>query len=118
VDGKTPRGARRDGRQVHLLAAMEHATRAVLAQHQVNGAPGEVPGLRPLLANLDLTGAAVTTDALQTHADAAQFLVAVKHPHYLFTIKANQPTLWVAASGWPGITFRSWTAPATALTAA
>jgi DDE_Tnp_1-associated len=93
VDGKTLRGARRDGRQVHLLAAMEHATRAVLAQHQVNGAPGEVPGLPPLLANLDLTGAVVTTDALQTHADAAQFLVAVKHAHYLFTIKANQPTL-------------------------
>jgi predicted transposase YbfD/YdcC len=93
VDGKTLRGARRDGRQVHLLAAMEHATRAVLAQHQVNGAPGEVPGLRPLLADLDLTGAVVTADALQTHADAAQFLVGVKRAHYLFTIKANQPTL-------------------------
>jgi DDE_Tnp_1-associated len=43
VDGKTLRGARRDGRQVHLLAAMDHATRAVLAQRQVDGAPGEVP---------------------------------------------------------------------------
>jgi hypothetical protein len=33
VDGKTLRGAKRDdGRQVHLLAAMDHATRAVLAQ--------------------------------------------------------------------------------------
>ena len=33
VDGKTLRGARYppDGRQVHLLAAMDHATRAVLA---------------------------------------------------------------------------------------
>src|SRR6266487_3970759 len=32
VDGKTLRGAKRDGgRQVHLLAAMDHATRAVLA---------------------------------------------------------------------------------------
>jgi hypothetical protein len=28
VDGKTLRGARRDGRQVHLLAVMDHATRA------------------------------------------------------------------------------------------
>jgi hypothetical protein len=37
------RGAKRDGRQVHLLAAMDHATRAVLAQRQVDGAPGEVP---------------------------------------------------------------------------
>src|SRR6266567_2851616 len=50
VDGKTLRGAKRDdGRQVHLLAAMEHATRAVLAQRPVDGAPGEVPGLVPLL---------------------------------------------------------------------
>jgi hypothetical protein len=44
VDGKTLRGATRDGRAVHLLAAMEHATRRALAQRAVNGAPGEVPG--------------------------------------------------------------------------
>jgi hypothetical protein len=50
VDGKTLRGARRDGRQAHLLAAMDHATRAVLAQQQVNGAPGEIPAFQPLLA--------------------------------------------------------------------
>jgi hypothetical protein len=43
VDGKTLPGARHapDGRQVHLLAAMDHTTRAVLAQRQVDGAPGE-----------------------------------------------------------------------------
>jgi hypothetical protein len=44
VDAKTLRGVRdAQGRQVHLLAAMDHATRAVLAQRQVDGAPGEVP---------------------------------------------------------------------------
>jgi hypothetical protein len=52
VDGKTLRGARArapdgDGRPVHLLAAMDHTSRAVLAQHQVGGAPNEVPGVRP-----------------------------------------------------------------------
>ena len=93
VDGKTLRGARRDGRQVHLLAAMDHTTRAVLAQCQVNGAPGEVPGFQPLLRDLDLTGAVVTADALHTHGDAAEFLVTRKYAHYLFTVKANQPTL-------------------------
>jgi hypothetical protein len=31
---------------------MDHATRAVLAQRQVAGAPGEVPGFQPLLADL------------------------------------------------------------------
>jgi predicted transposase YbfD/YdcC len=93
VDGKTLRGARRDGRRVHLLAAMDHATRAVLAQRQVNGAPGEVHGFAPLLANLDLTGAVVTADALHTHADAAEFLVSSRQADYLFMVKANQPLL-------------------------
>src|SRR5829696_7926904 len=93
VDGKTLRGARRGGRQVHLLAAMEHTTRRVLAQREVDGAPGEVPGLKPLLERLDLAGTVVTADALQTHAEAADFLVTVKQAHDLFTIKANQPTL-------------------------
>jgi DDE_Tnp_1-associated len=78
VDGKTLRGAKRDGRRVHLLAAMDHATRTVLAQRQVDGAPGEVPAFQPLLADLELAGVVVTADALQTHADAAEFLVTGK----------------------------------------
>jgi predicted transposase YbfD/YdcC len=96
VDGKTLRGARAaagDGRPVHLLAAMDHTTRAVLAQRQVGGAPEEVPAFVPLLADLDLAGVVVTADALQAHRDAAEFLVTSKQAHYLFTVKANQPTL-------------------------
>jgi predicted transposase YbfD/YdcC len=93
VDGKTLRGARRGGRQVHLLAAMDHATRAVVAQRQVDGAPGEVPGFQPLLADLNLADTVVTADALQTHRDAAEFLVVAKRAHYLLAVKANQPTL-------------------------
>jgi hypothetical protein len=93
VDGKTLRGARCDGRQVHLLAAMDHATRAVLAQRQVDGAPGEVPAFQPLLAGLDLAEVVVTADALHTHRDAAEFLVTGKQAHYLLTVKANQPVL-------------------------
>jgi hypothetical protein len=96
VDGKTLRGTRApggDGRPVHLLAAMDYTSRVVLAQHQVGGAPEEVPGFRPLLADLGLAGVVVTTDALHTHPDAAEFLVADKQAHYLFQVKANQPTL-------------------------
>src|SRR4029453_6779095 len=77
----------------HLLAVMDHATRAVLAQRQVAGAPGEVPGLQPLLADLDLAGVVVTADALQTPREAAEFLVTSKQAQYLFTVKANQPAL-------------------------
>jgi hypothetical protein len=94
VDGKTLRGATgAQGRPIHLLAAMDHTTRAVLAQRQVDGAPGEVPGFQPLLADLELAGVVVTADALQTHREAAEFLVTAKQAHYLFTVKANQPTL-------------------------
>jgi hypothetical protein len=104
VDGKALRGTRPaggDGRPVHLLACMDHATRAVLAQHQVGGAPEEVPAFAPLLAPLDLAGAVVTVDALQTHPEAAEFLVAGKQAHYLFTVKANQPTLLARCAGLP-----------------
>jgi DDE_Tnp_1-associated/Transposase DDE domain len=75
VDGKTLRGSARQGHQVHLLAALDHHDGAVLAQRQVDGAPGEVPAFAPLLAGLDLTGAVVTADALHTHRDHAAFLV-------------------------------------------
>jgi predicted transposase YbfD/YdcC len=105
VDGKTLRGAKRDGRQVHLLSAMEHATRAVLAQREVDGAGGEVPSFAPLLADVDLAGAVVTADALHTHAEAAAFLVTRKQADYLFVVKANQPTLLdrCAALAWHNV---------------
>jgi predicted transposase YbfD/YdcC len=96
TDGKTLRGARgagADGRPAHLLACMDHATRAVLAQRQVAGAPEEVPAFQPLLAPLDLAGVVVTADALQTHPEAAEFLVREHHAHHLFVVKANQPLL-------------------------
>jgi hypothetical protein len=41
-----------DGRPVQLLAAMEQATRAVLAQLQVGSAPEEVTAFPPLLARV------------------------------------------------------------------
>ena len=65
----------------------------MLAQRQVAGAPEEVPAFAPLLAPLDLTGVVVTADALQTHPEAAEFLITDKQAHYLLVVKANQPTL-------------------------
>ncbi len=40
-------------------------------------------------------------DALQTHPEAAEFLVTGKQAHYLFQVKANQPTLLARCAGLP-----------------
>ena len=98
VDGKTLRGARPQapdggGRPAHLLACIDHASRAVLAQRQVGGSPEEVPAFAPLVVPLDLAGVVVTADALQTYPAAAEFLVTGKPAHYLLVVRANQPTL-------------------------
>jgi len=57
------------------------------------GAPEEVTAFAPLLDGLDLAGTVVTADALQTHPEAASVPGGYKHAHYLFQVKANQPTL-------------------------
>jgi hypothetical protein len=69
VDGKTLRGSARDGHQVHLLAATDHDDGAVRAQRQVPTATNEISEFQPLLAGLDLAGAVVTADALNTQRD-------------------------------------------------
>jgi predicted transposase YbfD/YdcC len=100
VDGKTLRGSAHQGHQVHLLAALDHHNGAVLAQRQVDGAPGEVPAFQPLLAGLDLAGVVVTADALHTQRDHAAFLVD-RGADYLLVVKANQPTLHAQLAGLP-----------------
>jgi hypothetical protein len=67
VAGKTLRGAggaSADGRPVHLLAAMDHTTRQVLAQASGRRRARRGPRLPLLLDGLDLDGVVVTADAL------------------------------------------------------
>jgi hypothetical protein len=95
VDGKTLRGANRDdGRQVHLLAAMDHATRAVLAQRHVDGAPGRGPRAwsRCWPAWTWPVSWSPPTRSRPTPTPPG-FLVTGKQAHYLLVVKANQPTL-------------------------
>jgi predicted transposase YbfD/YdcC len=94
IDGKTLRGSGHHGNpQVHLLAVMDHTSRAVLAQADVDGKTNEITRFRPLLDGLDLTDTVVTADALRTQREHADWLVTVKHAAYLLVVKANQPTL-------------------------
>ena len=94
VDGKTLCGSGHHPRlPVHLLAAMDHTSRAVLAQTEVDGKTNEITRFRPLLDRLDLADTVVTADALHTQREHAEWLVTHKHAAYVLIVKANQPTL-------------------------
>jgi hypothetical protein len=60
----------------------------------------------------------VTADALHTHPDAAEFLVAGKQPTTCSRSKPISPPCWPAASTCPGTASPSWIPAATAATAA
>lgn len=94
IDGKTLRGSR-EGEQaaVHLLSAVVHKEGIVIAQADVDGKTNEITRVQPLLQRLELQGAVVTTDALLTQKDIAEFLVEQKRADYVFTVKGNQPTV-------------------------
>jgi predicted transposase YbfD/YdcC len=94
VDGKTLRGSGAPGAQVHLLAALDHASGAVLAQARVQGKSNEISAFQPLLERVDLTATLVTSDAMHTQRDHVEFLVTVKHAAYICVVKRNQPNLY------------------------
>ena len=94
LDGKTIRGARTrpDGKAPHLVAAFDHGAGAVLGQVAVDAKSNEIPAARTLLGQLDLDGAVVTLDAMHTQTDTA-IAITGAGGDYVFTVKANMPTL-------------------------
>jgi hypothetical protein len=94
VDGKTVKGSRQpDGRPVHLLSAVTHATQRLLHQLPIAEKSNEIPAFRPLLEALPWAGAVVTADAEHCQRAHARFLVYEKDADYLFLAKGNQPSL-------------------------
>ena len=94
LDGKTVRGARTrpDGKAPHLVAAYDHGAGVVLGQLAVDVKSNEIPAVRTLLGQLDLNGAVVTVDAMHTQTDTATVITGAGGD-YVFTVKANMPTL-------------------------
>jgi len=71
--------------------------RAVIAQREVGQKTNEITQVRPLLADVDISGALVTADAMHLQRQTARYLVEDKHADYLFTaVKDNQPGLLAA----------------------
>ena len=98
VDGKTVKKARcADGRALHLVAAVAHQSRRLVAQRPVDEKSNEITALRPMLDPIDLDGVMVTADAMQAQQDGARFLVQEKGADYFFSLKGNQPSVREAA---------------------
>nr|WP_078916029.1 ISAs1 family transposase [Streptomyces viridochromogenes] len=94
VDGKSLRGAAKaNGRKIHLLAALEHATGLVLAQLDVGEKTNEITCFQPLLDTVaDLAGVVVTSDAMHTQREHADYLLG-RAAHYIVIVKGNQKKL-------------------------
>ncbi len=104
IDGKTVRGARTATTTApHLIAALDHTTGVVLGQNAVAAKSNEIPAVRDLLAGFDpadLHGCVITADAMHTQDDTARVIVAAG-ADYVFTVKANRPTLLAALKALP-----------------
>jgi predicted transposase YbfD/YdcC len=70
---------------------MDHTSRGVLGQTDVDTMTNEITGFQPLLEGLDLAGRVLTADALHTQRAHANWLVTVKRAACILIVKANQP---------------------------
>jgi predicted transposase YbfD/YdcC len=96
VDGKLLHGSVTTGGRTFLVAAIDHATGAVLGQRQVADRRGENTALQPLLSTLD-TGRVWTLDVLHTTRKTARLITGPLRGHYILILKGNQPLALQAA---------------------
>ena len=123
VDGKTLRGARLpEGRQVHLLSALDTSTGIVLAQVTVDTKSNEIPAFTPLLNAVEtvlgnLAGVLFVADAMHTQTSHAEQITS-HGAHLLLQARGTSPPFTPSSRPCLGRRSQSVTAPATAGTAA
>jgi predicted transposase YbfD/YdcC len=101
LDGKTVRGARsKTTTALHLVAALDQRTGAVVGQLAVTAKSNEIPAVQGLLKLFDLTNVIVTVDAMHTQTDTAE-QITTAGGDYVFTVKGNQPKLFRACKNLP-----------------
>jgi len=94
LDGKTLRGTIPLGQtsRMHLLAAYQADQGWVVAQAAVGSKTNEIGAAPTLLAQVELTGAVVTGDAMHTQRQLSSQVVEAGGD-YFWWVKQNQPTL-------------------------
>jgi predicted transposase YbfD/YdcC len=93
IDGKTSRGSGSEGNKpLHLVSAWANEARLTLGQVAVDDKSNEITAVPELLELLDLVGAIVTVDAMNTQKDTAERIID-KSADYVMPIKGNHPHL-------------------------
>ncbi len=93
VDGKTQRGSKsKDKKAVHLLSALLHKEKVVIAQKEVDSKTNEIKAFKPLLENVDIKGKIVTADAMHAQKEHAKYVKEIGGD-YVFIVKNNQSTI-------------------------
>ena len=95
IDGKTLRGSRtQKAKARHLMAAVRHDLRVVLAQREVGEKSNEIPLAPKRLDTIDdLSQTVVTADAMHTQTSFACYVVEERGSNYVLTVQDNLPTL-------------------------
>lgn len=95
VDGQCVRTASKiKGESIQLFSALETQTKIVCRQIKIPAKTNEIPALKDLLDGLDLRGALVSADAINTQKSSATHIVEDKQADYLLVVKGNQPKLF------------------------
>ena len=95
VDGKCVRTASKiKGESIQLFSALDTQTKIVCRQIKIPAKTNEIPALKDLLADLDLRGALISADAINTQKTTAAHIVEDKKADYLLVVKGNQPKLF------------------------
>lgn len=101
VDGKTVRGAKdAENTAPHLPAAVRHDTGTTAGQRRVDAKSNEITAFTPVLDTIDVTGLAITADALHTQREHAVYLHR-RNAFYVFYVMGNQPNLFAALDALP-----------------
>jgi len=99
VDGKTARGTGRlkgdpkEIKQMHTLHVYDRSDGICLVSKEVGDKTNEIPVAQSVLGLLDLKGAVVSFDALNTQRDTIATIIERKGD-YVAALKGNQPELY------------------------
>jgi len=97
VDGKELRGSydtQKGTGRTHLLSALMHQEKIVLAQKSVGEKTNEITEVIPLLESLSLEDVFVTLDALHCQKKTLEYIHSEKKAFYVVTVKKNQKSLY------------------------